>query len=464
MLNKCSTLVKVNKAIVLSISIIILLSILLHFSSDPVLGDYVETQHSKTTRHENITEGDHARDKSQEDDVDLSVTVELIGGEGTYFDVFLVNESNYNKYLNGESFETIYQRLRVDYDSFQHSSYFEDSALYTVVDNSNVFSATPNNGKDDYIHVKLVVDESYSVYVKDSDGDLHGDSEDDFPDDPNEWKDSDGDGVGDNSDAFPDDPTQTSDRDGDGYGDNQSGNSPDAFPDDPTEWADSDDDGIGDNAERFADEDSPAVSDGGDQYLNSVFMSVTIVILICVAIFVAVVFMEIYKKKYTSSDNTEQWNSQEEFSVTYYSNPYFSMISFVLGFLVVFFAFLVYQTGLNSLIFIELIVIMACATTLIIYFFIGGHITINDNGITIHRGYRTVFDHSWDEIEEVRTDEKTGGVKNHGVLLLYSKDGNKYEMREGIWNLTKLKEIFNEIINYQIVHKFQLDDEMLWGG
>ena len=56
--------------------------------------------------------------------------------------------------------------------------------------------------------------------------------------------DSDGDGVPDSQDAFPNDPNEWADTDGDGYGDNG-----DAFPNDPNEWFDSDGDGIGDNAD-----------------------------------------------------------------------------------------------------------------------------------------------------------------------------------------------------------------------
>ena len=54
----------------------------------------------------------------------------------------------------------------------------------------------------------------------DSDGDGVPDSEDAFPNDPNETTDSDGDGVGDNGDAFPNDPNETQDTDNDGVGDN----------------------------------------------------------------------------------------------------------------------------------------------------------------------------------------------------------------------------------------------------
>lgn len=78
----------------------------------------------------------------------------------------------------------------------------------------------------------------------DSDGDGVIDSEDAFPQDPNETKDTDGDGVGDNADVFPTDATETNDTDGDGVGDNS-----DVFPNDSSEWADSDGDGIGDNAD-----------------------------------------------------------------------------------------------------------------------------------------------------------------------------------------------------------------------
>lgn len=71
----------------------------------------------------------------------------------------------------------------------------------------------------------------------DSDGDGYIDSEDAFPQDPQEWLDSDGDGIGNNSD---------SDRDGDGVA-----NADDVFPDDEAEWLDSDGDGVGDNKDAY---------------------------------------------------------------------------------------------------------------------------------------------------------------------------------------------------------------------
>jgi hypothetical protein len=59
-----------------------------------------------------------------------------------------------------------------------------------------------------------------TVKEPDRDGDGYPDSEDTFPDDPNEWFDSDNDGYGDNSDAFPSDFNEWLDTDGDGKGDN----------------------------------------------------------------------------------------------------------------------------------------------------------------------------------------------------------------------------------------------------
>ncbi|MFW9878501.1 MAG: hypothetical protein ACFFG0_35925 [Candidatus Thorarchaeota archaeon] len=50
---------------------------------------------------------------------------------------------------------------------------------------------------------------NYKVLEKDRDGDGVGDSEDAFPDNPNETKDSDNDGVGDIQDDYPYDPTKT---------------------------------------------------------------------------------------------------------------------------------------------------------------------------------------------------------------------------------------------------------------
>ncbi len=97
--------------------------------------------------------------------------------------------------------------------------------------------------------------------VYSSEGDIDGDgvpdSEDEFPNDPNESVDSDGDGVGDNGDAFPNNSNEAYDTDGDGTGNNSDpdidndgfANGADAFPLDPTEWLDSDGDGTGDNSD-----------------------------------------------------------------------------------------------------------------------------------------------------------------------------------------------------------------------
>ena len=54
----------------------------------------------------------------------------------------------------------------------------------------------------------------------DDDGDEVPDTEDVFPDDPEEWADTDEDGIGDNADAFPTDAGETQDTDNDGTGDN----------------------------------------------------------------------------------------------------------------------------------------------------------------------------------------------------------------------------------------------------
>ncbi|MCW9015841.1 MAG: hypothetical protein OQJ89_02625, partial [Kangiellaceae bacterium] len=68
------------------------------------------------------------------------------------------------------------------------------------------------------------------IWLRDFDGDLIDDAQDD---------DDDGDGVDDASDAFPFDNTETTDTDGDGVGDNA-----DAFPNDASETTDTDGDGV----------------------------------------------------------------------------------------------------------------------------------------------------------------------------------------------------------------------------
>ena len=107
-------------------------------------------------------------------------------------------------------------------------------------------------------------------FVLDSDGDGVPDSEDAFPNDPDESLDSDSDGIGDNSDAFPNDPDEWKDSDSDGIGNNADSDDDndgiedtnDRFPEDPSESVDSDGDGIGDNADP--DDDNDGVPDAKD--------------------------------------------------------------------------------------------------------------------------------------------------------------------------------------------------------
>lgn len=117
---------------------------------------------------------------------------------------------------------------------------------------------------DIYFKVNTPMVGSINIYVdKDSDGDGipnladididndgYNNSDDAFPEDPNEWLDTDHDGIGNNVDD---------DDDGDGYPDDV-----DPFPLDPSEWVDTDGDGIGDNTDD--DDDNDGVLDIDDYY------------------------------------------------------------------------------------------------------------------------------------------------------------------------------------------------------
>ena len=87
---------------------------------------------------------------------------------------------------------------------------------------------------------------SVNILEEDKDGDGIPNSEDTFPDNPDEWNDTDFDGFGDNSDAFISDPSASVDTDGDGYPDrwnkgmnknnSTTGLTIDYFPNDITKW------------------------------------------------------------------------------------------------------------------------------------------------------------------------------------------------------------------------------------
>jgi len=94
------------------------------------------------------------------------------------------------------------------------------AALSNVTEVRILVSQSGPDFRGDDIASTLGIDNVEAKGIVDTDGDGVPDSEDAFPDDPNEWDDTDGDGVGDNSDAFPNDPNETVDTDGDGIGDN----------------------------------------------------------------------------------------------------------------------------------------------------------------------------------------------------------------------------------------------------
>ena len=137
------------------------------------------------------------------------------------------------------------------------------------------------------ISVTYTVNPNPALIDSDNDGVI--DSEDAFPNDPNETLDTDNDGTGNNadadidndgvpneSDAFPLDNSEWLDSDGDGTGDNSDADrdndgvndEDDAFPDDITEWLDTDGDQVGNNADT--DDDNDTYLDGDDAFpLNS---------------------------------------------------------------------------------------------------------------------------------------------------------------------------------------------------
>ena len=169
---------------------------------------------------------------------------------------------------------------------------FTTAGNYTLT--LTVEDAAGNNDTD-----TMIV--SVNSVIIDSDGDGVPDTEDEFPDDPDEDTDTDGDGVGDNSDAFPDDANETADTDGDGTGDNS-----DAFPNDPAEDTDTDGDGVGDNSDAFPDDPDKWENAGG---IGDYWW----IILLFVIILLIVGYL-VYKMKGRKSSASEEHIEEEDIS------------------------------------------------------------------------------------------------------------------------------------------------------
>jgi len=173
---------------------------------------------------------------------DLSVgegTVVTLDGSGSSDNVGAVNYTW--KVSSGSGNATLY--------GVEPSYNFTIPGNYTII--LTVRDAAGNEDTD------TVVVSVFPMLPQDSDGDGALDTEDAFPDNPDESEDTDGDGVGDNGDAFPNDSSESTDTDSDGIGDNN-----DEFPSNPDESVDTDSDGIGNNADP--DDDGDGVPDGED--------------------------------------------------------------------------------------------------------------------------------------------------------------------------------------------------------
>ena len=127
--------------------------------------------------------------------------------------------------------------------------------------NSITLLSEVQTGNSDIPSIPVVINSATIISdpTADSDGDGVVDTEDEFPDNPNETTDSDGDGVGDNSDEFPFDANETHDDDGDGVGNNT-----DAFPQDGNETHDDDGDGVGNNTDAFPQDANETMDTDGD--------------------------------------------------------------------------------------------------------------------------------------------------------------------------------------------------------
>ncbi|WP_455392096.1 Ig-like domain-containing protein, partial [[Eubacterium] cellulosolvens] len=138
------------------------------------------------------------------------------------------------------------------------------------------------------------------IKEKDTDGDGHPNTDDAFPEDPNEWLDTDGDGYGENSDDFDSDPTQWRDSDGDGYGDNPTGNNPDAYPSDPLRWA-RDQEKPTDNVE-----DTSKTADQDDK--GSMFEMILVAVIVVVIVIILIVVLLLKQKKRKNGEEATSEN------------------------------------------------------------------------------------------------------------------------------------------------------------
>lgn len=149
---------------------------------------------------------------------------------------------------NSEENHTTNSEGRVNWIPLTNYIQTREQAVIRTPHNITAYKATSFGYADPEITMSASKEVTVKIYL-DADGDKVYDKDDDFPNEPTQWKDSDGDGYGDNAsgndpDVFPNDPNEWKDTDGDEVGDNA-----DEFPNDPDEWEDSDGDGIGDNSD-----------------------------------------------------------------------------------------------------------------------------------------------------------------------------------------------------------------------
>jgi LPXTG-motif cell wall-anchored protein len=196
------------------------------FDSEKV---YFDDSHSKVTVHWFL----HVKVIGEAETPVPEITVRVRNSKLDLDENFTTNSEGYVRWISLPSYQEN-QTSKVNYSSYNITAHNATAIGY----------ASP----------EVTVEKSKEITIKvysDTDGDGYLDINDDFPNEPTQWKDTDDDGYGDNAtgnnpDAFPSDPAASRDSDGDGYpnewnpgkseGDSTTGLKLDAYPNDRSKW------------------------------------------------------------------------------------------------------------------------------------------------------------------------------------------------------------------------------------
>jgi hypothetical protein len=154
--------------------------------------------------------------------------------------------------------------------------------------------------------------------------------------------------------------------------------------------------------------------------------------------------------------------------VEFKSSPFFGIFIVLSGLFIGSFAF--YFFFLGPLLGKVAAVLFIMAGLMVAYFGYGAvlirTVTLNRTGVKFRQGKKIIFERLWNEISKIMTENIDWGESPSPYIEFFFTDNETYKLGGGfdggMWSDKTLKKLFYELLKYQEIHGFQIDDKLKW--